>query len=127
MWLATKHGFFSVVCGRVGSGRMDRNKLCIRARQRQHLENLRPIWKGQFGKVQFPKVHEQAGTDYPCRIIVSRSVGLELIEAIAIGVDYDNFKDAAAKEHPDDTRYNHFLHRVWSYGIDIERSPNRGR
>lgn len=44
MWVFTKHGFFSAVCARQGSGKhgqpVDPNRIMIRARVRAHLEAL---------------------------------------------------------------------------------------
>lgn len=126
MWLATKHGFFSVVCGQDAAGNFDGSRLCIRARKRQHLENLQSMWVKHCGGPsfqaagQFPTICLNAGTDYPFRIVVETAFGRRLIELLAIGIDYSNFKDAAAAAQPDDIEYRVFLSSTWTSGIAME-------
>lgn len=117
MWLATKHGFFSIVCGRDNAGNVDHGVLVIRARQRKHLQNL---IVATDGKVPLGKVVWRNGTDYPYRMAVLKNVGLKLIVELSAGIDYDNFKDAAAAEHPDDLAYRRFLGATWSEGCRME-------
>jgi hypothetical protein len=54
MWVFTKHGFFSAVCARQGSGErgqpVDPNRIMVRARVRGHLEALRKRFPALLGK-----------------------------------------------------------------------------
>ena len=123
MWLATKHGWFSVVCGRNVS-KVDKAVMIIRARKREHLENLIAAFKG----AELGEIKSDTGTDYPCRLVVGRRTGLLVLSALANEIDYSNFKDAAHDAHPEDVEYGAFLLSTWGRGIEMEGSaPNLNR
>ena len=59
---------------------------------------------------------ETATTDYLYRIVVGKPVWGRVMAALVDGLDYDNFKDAAAHLHGHGSSYVHALHAVWEIG-----------
>ncbi len=117
MWLATRFGFFSVVCGTHQSGpkdgEIDASVRMIRARSKHHLLQLQE----QFADLlALSGISSNQGTDYPYRIVVSAAVFAQLMSRMVADLDYDNFKDASHAFNPDDKKYYRFLHEVWHVG-----------
>ena len=52
MWIFTKYGFYSAVCARQGDGKkhqpVDPDRIMVRARARQHLDNLVARFPDEF-------------------------------------------------------------------------------
>lgn len=115
MWLCTQYGFFSIVCGYTKKGNPHKGLMQIRARKREHLENLLELDK------DLGDILENVGTDYPFRIIAKRKAVYALV-ALLIGlIDYSNFKNAAHDNMPEDLAYHNFLSATWSRGFDMEK------
>ncbi len=123
MWLFTRHGFYSAVCAREGSGRqgepVNPNRIMVRARLRSHLEAL---------KVRFPEllgssdIKEFMGTDYAFRIFVDRSVWSQVVAGLTDELDYDNFKCEVARfQGRDGVAYENSLHQVWSVMCELQK------
>ena len=98
MWLFTETGFLSAV------RKADRpNQLTVRSRDRKSLEPLAQatgveIWVYPHG-------------DYPYRAFLEPKVFAEWVQAQAMSIDYDNFKNHVAKTRSYD--YTYALHDVW--------------
>ena len=123
MWLFTKHGFFSAVCARQGNGEygtpVDPNRIMVRARLSQHLENLKRRFPELLGELE---IKQYTGSDYACRIFVPKSVWAKVVEALAEETDYDNFKSEVAQfQGPLGKKYEHSLHEVWSVMHDLQK------
>ena len=112
MWLFTKHGFFSAVCARQGSGKhgqpVDPGRIMVRARVRGHLDALRS---------RFPELLEgceildSGGTDYAYRLFVAKPAWMEVAAELAEETDYDNFKSEVARHQGKaGAAYEHALH-----------------
>ena len=116
MWIFTKHGFFSAVCARQGSGEygqpVDLERIMVRARVREHIESL----KGRFGDLLGNcEVQQFAGADYAFRIFVDKSAWVQVLAALGDETDYDNFKSEVARHQGKaGAAYEHSLHDVWS-------------
>ena len=119
MWLATRYGFFSIVCDHGPDGRPSDEWMLVRARQRRHLTALRRFHPG-LGKVQRTDTR-----DYPYRIVARRDVVLLVVARLAVDIDYGNFKDATRDNLPKDHDYVSFLHTVWDRGRRM--TPARDR
>ncbi|MBF0244759.1 MAG: hypothetical protein HQL31_05755 [Planctomycetes bacterium] len=119
MWLSTKYGFFSIVCAHNDNGESHPNLMMVRARKEAHLEKLREFCP-ELGEI----VHNK-GTDYPCRIIAKRDVVIGMTTKLAADIDYNNFKNAAHDETPNDRDYLEFLHSVWGLGLHITPPNHR--
>ena len=116
MWIFTKHGFFSAVCARQGSGErgqpVDPDRVMVRARVRAHLEALKNRFPDLLGRCE---VQEFAGTDYAFRIFVAKSAWSQALAGLAEEIDYDNFKSEVARHQGGaGAAYGRSLHDVWS-------------
>lgn len=116
MWVFTKHGFFSAVCARQGSGKhgqpVDPNRIMVRARLRDHLDALKKRFPDLLGPCE---VQDFAGTDYAFRIFVAKSVWSQVLAGLAEETDYDNFKSEVARHHGKvGAAYERSLHEVWA-------------
>jgi len=115
MWVFTKHGFFSAVCAKQGSGKhsdpIDPDRIMIRARVRPHLEALKRRFPDLLGLCD---IQEFAGTDYAFRIFVDKAAWSQVLSGLAEETDYDNFKSEVARHqgHAGAT-YERLLHKVW--------------
>ncbi|MGH7144253.1 MAG: hypothetical protein ACREJ2_09050 [Planctomycetota bacterium] len=123
MWIFTKHGFFSAVCARQGSGKhgqpVDPNRIMVRARVRAHLESL----KKRFGSLLGPcEIQEFPGTDYAFRIFVAKPAWSQVLAGLAEETDYDNFKSEVARyQGKAGAAYEHSLHDVWSVMYKLQK------
>ncbi len=121
MWIATRYGFFSVVCARksVTSREINPEMLMVRARRRQHLESLITAMPDIAVRGE---IMQSAGTDYPFRIFVSKTRWTTIMTKLVDDLDYGNFKNEAHKLN--DVKYDAFLGATWSLGLRLE---DRGR
>lgn len=116
MWIFTKHGFFSAVCARQGSGEhgepVDPDRIMVRARIREHLEALQARFPDLLGRCD---IQESAGTDYAFRLFAAKPVWADVLTGLADETDYDNFKGEVARHlGTDGAAYERSLHHVWS-------------
>lgn len=132
MWLMTRYGMFSTVCGRKQqpgdidgkfTGALDTQALMVRARWQEHLERL----VKRFPVLQPYPIQESTNNDYRFRIVVPKHVWADVMMALAEDVDYGNFKNEAGRVHGHQSPYLDVLHRVWSLGYDMQtRRHGRG-
>ena len=124
-WIASRYGFFSVVCARKGSGAhaqpVDPDRLMIRARDPRHLLNLQEAFADQLGGFEILRTN----ADYPARFIVPKVVFAEVARKLVMDIGYDNFKSEVYKREGS-TEYEGALHRVWSVFRGIEPKDARG-
>lgn len=99
MWLATQHGFYSIV-------RKAPEEYHIRARFRNDLVNLLQL--SGLGL----QVHCWEEADYRYRIIANRREFLSVMASLAIFLDYPNFK-ARIAETPDQQEKLAAFHEIW--------------
>jgi hypothetical protein len=123
MWVFTRHGFFSAVCARKGSGQhgqpVDPERIMVRARLRGHLEALKARFSDLLGPCE---VQEFAGTDYAFRIFVAKSVWSQVLAGLAEETNYDNFKaEVARHQGKAGGAYERSLHDVWSVMHKLQR------
>jgi hypothetical protein len=116
MWIFTKHGFFSAVCARKGTGKhgqpVDPDRMMVRGRVRSHLDALKKRFPELLGQAE---VQESTGTDYAFRLFVPKTAWMQVVAGLAEETDYDNFKSEVA-EHlgKKGADYEHSLHDVWA-------------
>lgn len=103
MWLQTRVGFFSIV-SKPGDAAQDR--LTVRARVEADLVGLRQRYLPELGPIQMSK-----SNDYRYRAHVSRSALAKAMGQIALGIDYDNFKNIVKKEQGAERA--HIYGNVW--------------
>ena len=116
MWIFTKHGFFSAVCARQGSGKhsqpVDLDRIMVRARVRGHLEALKVRFPNHLGECE---VQESPQTDYAYRLFVGKPAWARVLAGLAEETDYDNFKsEVAHHQGRAGAAYEHSLHEVWA-------------
>ena len=99
MWLATKHGFYSII--QKGQG-----VYYVRARVRQDLENLLEA-SGLTSEV-----HAWPTADYRYRIIIGSEELLRVVVALTATLDYSNFKGCVAQQ-PDQRNKLGAYHEIW--------------
>ena len=85
MWLATQHGFYSIVQKPAG-------QFHVRTRCEKDLENLIAL-----ADLEAPLHHTTDG-DYAWRIIVGQKEVSAIMAALATSIDYPNFKDRIHNE-----------------------------
>lgn len=141
MWTFTTIGFFSAVCARQGDGSygkpVDPDRMMIRARMREHLENLKrfasetaavihedPNAQRDVDGVAYhamalehlcrAKIHVSTSTDYCCRMFIPKGAWAIVLQYLAMAEDYDNFKSAVLKAEGCKSDYEIALHGVWT-------------
>jgi hypothetical protein len=107
MWLATKHGFYSIV-------QKAPDEFHVRGRIRKDLENLLHLVERDLEILEWPLA------DYRYRIIVQQSDLAQLMGKLAISLDYPNFKNRIAEE-PDQRVKLHAFHEVWSIMAGLQQ------
>ncbi len=123
MWIFSKYGFFSSVCARQGDGShgnpVDTDRIMVRARLRAHLERLAEAYPEHLGGCT---ISESSNTDYRFRIFVDKASWVCVVAALANELDYDNFKNEAARLHGHGSGYLRALHDVWEIGYRMQSS-----
>ena len=89
MWVFSRAGFFSAV--RKGTDK--HGEVCVRARVLADFDKLRELYFPEMGQVQ-----TNGGTDYPYRVYMTRSEWADIMERMALDVDYKNFKGMISGE-----------------------------
>jgi hypothetical protein len=107
MWLASQHGFYSVVEKQPG-------QIHIRARCRNDLENLIAL-----ARLAAPPVETPEG-DYRWRVVVGKPDLLRVLAAIGQTVNYPNFKNRI-HALPDQRDKSTIYSRIWSLFADYQR------
>jgi hypothetical protein len=125
MWMFTPIGFFTAVCARKGNGEpwqeIDPDRIAIRTRTRQQLENLIARFHDDLGGVP---IWDDAHADYPYRIFVAKEVWLRIATALADDVSYDRFKPAII-EFPGKEEYHDRLLDVWAVMLHSQHQEGR--
>lgn len=109
MWIFTRFGFYSAACASKKNGKLDHDKLMIRARCEKHLENLIKRFPADLSGA---KITHLQNRDYPVRIFVQKDVWARLVGEMITEQTWSNFKDEATRVNGYDA-YVSALHRVW--------------
>jgi hypothetical protein len=99
MWLATQHGFYSIV-------QKESDLFFVRARVRKDLENLLELAELNL------EIQEWPDADYRYRIFVDFNTLLEVMVQFTARLDYPNFK-GRVYEKEDQSHKLGAYHRVW--------------
>jgi hypothetical protein len=115
MWTMTPTGFTSAVVHRD-----DPSLLMVRARDRESLLALvRDLGRSEGD------VYSSLPSDYPYRVVVSKTEYADWLRDQALGIAYTNFKGEAARRRGD--AFVAFLHEVWASGLSLTDTSTRGR
>jgi hypothetical protein len=112
MWLATKHGFYSIVQKPPG-------QYHVRARIRQDLVNLLALVRRDL------EIHDWPAADYRYRIIVAQRDLGEIMAALAVSLDYTNFKNQIARS-PDQSGKLDAFHEIWAILARLQNNHPHG-
>lgn len=120
MWLFTRYGFFSIVCGDT------KDEIVVRARHGAHLENLQE----RFPTLRGLKIFKNAGTDYQYRIIVNKRAWKFAAEKMVDEMTWHNFKDEARRYEDAEVRrqgtgYVRLLHAIWQLAAAAQSRGGR--
>jgi hypothetical protein len=107
MWLATKHGFYSII-------QKEQGVYYVRARVRKDLENLL-----QVSGVEH-EVHSWPTADYRYRIIIGPEDLLKVVVALTATLDYPNFKSSVAQQVDQRDKLSAY-HEIWATMSDFQR------
>lgn len=99
MWLATQHGFFSIV-------QKEEDLFFVRARVRNDLENIVKLLGSDL------EIHEWPTADYRYRVMIDLERLLELMVRLTTKIDYPNFK-ARIYEREEQSHKLAAYHRIW--------------
>lgn len=108
MWLFTVHGFYSIV-------KKHADEWHVRARSKQDLDNLKKLARCRVSVEQ-----SWPGSDYPWRMIVSRTTRDRIMEALGSDIEYTNFKSEVGRR-PDQAGKLHAYHEIWALMAAHER------
>lgn len=112
MWVATEHGFYSVV-----AHRDDDDVLLVRARA--ELDLIRLVVALDDLHVPHGSIEHTPDADYAWRVPLLRQVAGIWLAHVVQSVDYDNFKDRVAERDP--VREG-LYHQVWAVLRRIQRA-----
>ena len=122
MWIFTRLGFYSIACAdKPGTKGIDPDTVMVRARVRKHLTNL----QHRFTSLAETKILTLPGRDNGFRLIVPKSVWVEVLKELAEEQTWSNFKSEAAKNlGQTGADYTRALHDVWEvmYGLQEPRA-----
>jgi hypothetical protein len=107
MWLATKHGFYSIVQKAPG-------EFHVRARVRKDLENLLTLVDRAL------EIQDWPSADYRYRIIVAQRDLSEIMAVLALSLDYPNFKNQIARL-PDQRIKLDAFHEIWAILANMQK------
>lgn len=105
MWVCFNDAFVSAV-----QDRNNPDRLCVRARKREHLERL-------FPKMDIIVVPNR---DYACRVFVTMAQFADLMTRRVQDIGYPNFKDSVREDGLHDL-YADFWELHWSYQEEDNR------
>ncbi len=121
MWVFTRYGFFSIACANGKDGEIDENTVMIRARSREHLENLRERFSDTH--IAAAQILSDKGTDYKFRVIIPKAEWALIISQLATEQTWSNFKNEAsrfARAKHTSNRYINALHDIWRVMADFQ-------
>ena len=107
MWLATKHGFYSII-------QKEQGVYYVRARVRRDLENLLQVCGLDS------EVHVWPTADYRYRIIIGPEELLRVVVALTATLGYSNFKGCVAQQ-PDQRDKLGAYHEIWATMSNFQR------
>ena len=110
IWIFTRFGFYSIACASRPDGSIDRDAVMVRARCKDHLQNLQTRFPALVGA----RIVSLRNRDYRYRMIVPKSVWVTALRELAEEQEWNNFKNEVARHQgPDGAAYTRALHDVW--------------
>jgi hypothetical protein len=124
MWIFSQYGFYSVACARGEKGSIDPDTVMVRARMKQHLQQLQV----RFPEIALLPIKCSLTNDYMYRVVMPKKQWVELLSEMAMEQTWSNFKDQSSKfEKLFSLSYSYVdaLHEVWEAMNNVQRKENR--
>jgi len=112
MWLATQHGFYSII-------QKERDLYFIGACVRKDLENLKELVGLDT------EVLTRDTVDYCYRIIADTETLMTILGTLSIAVDYSNFKGRISERADQSSKLGRY-HRICEIMADLQHDEDRG-
>ena len=112
MWIYLPCGFFSVVKPEPSNANEPDNRLMVRARVAEDLDNLRALFIPELSPTR-----KTPSRDYLFRAFCTSEEYARGMYMVAMSIDYTNFKDEVKKADPDRAR---LYMGVWSDMINVQ-------
>lgn len=117
MWVFTQHGFVSIV-----SSLEDPKVVMVRARDHKSLEQFIEALEGSDPFTgETLEIVASRYTDYPFRVICSRSAVSQYLADEALSIDYSNFKSRATLTRGHE--WHSVLLSIWSRALGLSDKP----
>jgi hypothetical protein len=118
MWVFVRYGFYSVACASKPDGSLDKSSVMVRARRKDHLQNLRD----RFPMLADAEIITMPHRDYRHRLIVPKKVWVPILAEMAEEQEWSNFKNEAARhQRKGGASYTNALHDVWGIMYSLQR------
>ena len=122
MWVFSIYGFYSIACATKTDGTLDPAMVMVRARCKDHLQNLQKRCPELAGS----KILSPPNRDYGYRLIVPKSIWVAALKEMAEEQTWGNFKNEVAQRMgPDGADYSDALHDVWRTMYRLQESETR--
>lgn len=122
IWIFTRFGFYSIACASKRDGSIDRDTVMVRARCKDHLQNLQT----RFPALASSKIVSLRNRDYRYRMIVPKSIWVAALQELAEEQDWNNFKNEVARHQGrGGATYTRALHDVWEIMYQLQESATR--
>jgi hypothetical protein len=110
VWILAVTGFYSIACASKPDGTLDRQTVMVRARCKQHLQNI----KTRFARLSGVEIVTLPNRDYRYRLIIPKAVWVGVLAELAGEQEWSNFKNQVAKQQGKrGAAYTAALHDVW--------------
>ncbi len=93
MWVFTIYGSYSIACARKADGFLDPDVVMVRARRKDHLQNLQT----RCPQLASSKILSPPNCDYGYRLNVPKSIWVAALRKMAEEQRWDNFKNQVAR------------------------------
>jgi hypothetical protein len=124
MWIFTRYGFYSIACARKPDGSIDPQCIMVRARQVAHLKNLQK----RFPALTPTEVFTWPDRDYRYRLIIPKTVWVEIVTELAREQEWSNFKNEVANNQGTvGSDYVHALHQIWGVMFRLQSKTVEGQ
>jgi hypothetical protein len=118
MWLFTRYGFYSIACADDATAVVDEEPMMIRARSRDHLQNL----KARFPVIAEAEILTLAHRDYGWRLILPKKVWASIVADLVDEQQWSNFKNEVARhQRSAGSDYCHALHEIWQIMYEFQQ------
>ncbi len=118
MWIFVRYGFYSIACASKPDGSRDQETVMVRARCKDHLQNLRD----RFSGLADTEITTTPNRDYRYRLVTPKRVWVPILAELAEEQEWSNFKNEATSfQGKSGASYARALHDVWEIMYRLQR------